>query len=65
MAKFERFEDIEAWKLRSQLYVALDQRYIRQEDFEQARDKLTRIGQMTCGLMDDLKNSEYREKNRK
>jgi len=45
---------------RAQLYVALDQKYITAEQFDQAYGKLDETGRVIGGFMRYLRNSEFR-----
>jgi four helix bundle protein len=47
-------------ELRAQLYVALDQRYISNERFEQLSAEATKVSQLIAGFMRYLKQSELR-----
>ena len=47
-------------ELRAQLYVALDQRYISIERFEQLSAEATKISQLIAGFMRYLKQSDLR-----
>jgi four helix bundle protein len=47
-------------ELRSQIYVARDQQYISQADFDSLYDQLSRISRMNAGLMNYLQNTNYR-----
>ena len=47
-----------AAELRAQLYVALDQGYIDNSQFDSFRDDIIRIGKMIASLMSYLRNSE-------
>lgn len=47
-------------EVRSQLYVAFDEGYIEQEDFEELQRKAEEISRLIGGLMRHLRQSEYR-----
>jgi four helix bundle protein len=49
-------------EVKSQLYVALDQNFICQEEFAQITDRLDRIGRLLGGLMNYLRQSELKGK---
>jgi hypothetical protein len=47
-------------EVRCQLYVALDQEYLAQQQFEMVADQSRRVSIMISNFMDYLKGSEYR-----
>jgi four helix bundle protein len=47
-------------EVRAQLYVALDQKYISDEQFEVVSQMATEVSQMLSGLMKYLRQSEMR-----
>jgi four helix bundle protein len=47
-------------EIRAQLYVALDQGYLKQDKFDHLSMLTVQIGRMLGGLMNYLKNSEYK-----
>jgi four helix bundle protein len=47
-------------EVRSQLYIALDQEYIKQAQFEDLYQRTVKIGRMLSGLMSYLRRSELR-----
>lgn len=47
-------------EVRAQLYVALDQEYMSQEEFEELCGITTEVGQLLSGLMKYLKESDLR-----
>ena len=49
-------------ELRSQLYVALDQHYITEQDFKKLYDKAIEISKMISGFIKYLKNSSLKGK---
>jgi four helix bundle protein len=49
-----------AAEVRSQLYVAVDQRYVDEEDFEELSELAAETGRMIGGLMNYLRGSGYK-----
>jgi four helix bundle protein len=49
-----------AGEVRSQLYVALDQKYITQDEFDRIFEKAVECGRVISGLMKYLKQSELK-----
>ena len=49
-----------AAEVRCQLYVAFDQGYINDNDFEELTDLATETGRMIAGLMNYLRGSGYK-----
>lgn len=47
-------------EVRSQLYVALDQKFITSEDFEWTYDQLSQTGRMIGGFMNYLRESDLK-----
>ena len=47
-------------EVRSQLYVALDQEYLSQDEFEELSRSATEVSQLLSGLMKYLKESDLR-----
>ncbi len=49
-----------AGEVKSQLYVAVDQSYISQQDFERLATSATEVGRLIGGLMNYLRNSQMK-----
>ncbi len=47
-------------EVRSQLYIAMDQKYISQNEFDQLNDSVKEIGRMISGLINYLKGSNIK-----
>jgi four helix bundle protein len=65
-AHFLSYSQGSAGEVRSQLYIALDRRYITKEEFDEVYKMLVRVALMINGFIKYLKESDYdAEKNKK
>ena len=61
--EFQQFLSQAKWscgEVRSQLYVALDQEYLSQQQFDELYQRTQKIGRMLSGLISYLQRSDFR-----